>query len=116
MGGTEMAVSNAVPIVVDTPPTSLAARNRVVVFVGDDESAAALRTGFEGMSQMLELRRGNIRNAIRLLEDDTNLLAIVADISGIDNPIATLDDLARVCPADVHVALLGDHSDIAFYP
>ena len=51
-----------------------AIRNRVVCFVNDDLSAAALRTGLEGSN--LEVKRGTIRNAIKMLETDTELLAI----------------------------------------
>jgi pilus assembly protein CpaE len=112
-------MSNNIPAVVSEPvldaPTSLTARNRLVAFVEDDITAAALRTGFEGIEQTLEVKRGNIRNAIRLLEDNTELHSVIADISRIDNPIAALEDLSRVCPADVQVALIGDSTDIAFY-
>jgi pilus assembly protein CpaE len=88
-------------------------RNRVVCFVNDDLSAAALRTGLEGSN--LEVRRGTIRNAIKMLETDTELLALVADISKIDDPITELERLSRVCPADVRVALIGESTDISFY-
>ena len=50
-----------------------------------------------------------------MLETDTELLALVADISEIDDPITELERLSRVCPADVRVALIGDSTDIAFY-
>jgi len=58
----------------DTP--SAVIRNRVVCFVNDDLSAAALRTGLEGSN--LEVKRGTIRNAIKMLETDTELLGLVA--------------------------------------
>ena len=54
-------------------------------------------------------------NAIRMLETDTELFALVADISEIDDPITELERLARVCPADVRVALIGESTDIPFY-
>src|ERR1700722_7760802 len=95
----------------DTP--SAVIRNRVVCFVNDDLSAAALRTGLEGSN--LEVKRGTIRSAIKMLETDTELLGLVADISNIDDPIAELERLARVCPADVRVALVGESTDISFY-
>src|SRR5258707_11010781 len=88
-------------------------RNRVVCFVNDDLSAAALRTGLEGAN--LEVKRGTIRNAIKMLETDTELRALVADISETDDPITELERLSRVCPADVRVALIGESTDIAFY-
>src|ERR1700747_3201006 len=95
----------------DTP--SAAIRNRVVCFVNDDLSAAALRTGLKGSN--LEVKRGTIRNAIKMLETDTELLGLVADISGIADPITELERLSRVCPADVRVALIGESTEIPFY-
>ena len=96
----------------DTP--SVVIRNRIVCFVNDDLSAAALRTGLEGGN--LEVKRGTIRNAIRMLETDTELFALVADISEIDDPITELERLSRVCPADVQVALIGESTEIAILP
>jgi len=76
--------------IVDPPEesSSVVARNRIVCFVNDELSAAALRKGLEGSN--LSIRRGTIRNAIRMLETDTELLALVADISGIDDPFTEL--------------------------
>src|SRR6516164_5583462 len=103
-------------LAVVSPPketTSVVTRNRIVCFVNDDLSAAALRKGLEGAN--LEVKRGTIRNAIRLLEADTELLALVVDISQIADPLTELERLSRVCPADVKVAVVGESSDIQFY-
>jgi pilus assembly protein CpaE len=70
-------------------PTSLVTRNRIVCFVNDELSAAALRKGLEGSN--LVIKRGTIRNAIRMLETDTELFALVADISGLDDPFTELE-------------------------
>src|ERR1700745_609031 len=94
-------------------PTSVVTRNRIVCFVNDDLSAAALSKGLEGGN--LEVRRGTVRNAIRMLETDTELFALVADVSGIDDPITELERLSDVCPPDVRVALIGESTDIPFY-
>ncbi len=94
---------------------SLTGRNRIAAFVNDDVSAAALRTGLEDAVQTLDLKRGNIYDAIRLLEDDTELHSVVADLSGVVDPMIAIENLARVCPADVPVALIGDWDDMAFY-
>ena len=88
-------------------------RNRVVCFVNDELSAAALRKGLEGSN--LSIRRGTIRNAIRMLETDTEIFALVTDISGINDPFAELERLASVCPPDVRVALIGESREITFY-
>lgn len=98
------------------PPEEVASvvmRNRVVCFVNDELSAGALRKGLEGAN--LTIRRGSIRSAIKMLETDTELFALVTDISGIDDPFAELDRLASVCPPDVRVALIGDNREITFY-
>jgi pilus assembly protein CpaE len=99
-----------------SPPeeaASLVARNRIVCFVNDELSAAALRKGLEGSN--LSIKRGTIRNAIRMLENDTELFALVVDISGIDDPFTELERLASVCPPDVRVALIGESREISFY-
>src|SRR6476659_5772123 len=102
--------------IVVSPPEEAASpltRNRIVCFVNDELSAAALRKGLEGGN--LSIKRGTIRNAIRMLETDTELFALVTDISGIDDPFAELERLASVCPPDVHVALIGESREITFY-
>jgi pilus assembly protein CpaE len=90
-------------------------RNHIAAFVGDDITAAALRTGLDDVSQIIEIKRGDIFSAIRLLKDNTELHSLIVDISEVDDPIAALEDLARVCPADVPVAVIGDRTDLAFY-
>lgn len=98
-----------------SPPeaASVVERDRVVCFVDDELSAAALRKGLDGSN--LVIRRGTIRNAIRMLETDTELFALVVDISGIDDPFTELERLASVCPPDVRVSLIGESREIIFY-
>src|ERR1700746_3538366 len=106
----------SVNIAVVSPPeetTSVVTRDRIVCFVNDDLSAAALRKGLEGSN--LEVKRGTIRDAIKTLETDTELFALVADISEIDDPFTELERLSRVCPPDVRVALIGESREITFY-
>ena len=103
-------------MVVVSPPeetTSVVTRDRIVCFVNDELSAAALRKGLDGSN--LSIRRGTIRHAIRMLETDSSLSALVADISGIDDPFTELERLASVCPPDVRVALIGESREITFY-
>ncbi|MBB4369416.1 pilus assembly protein CpaE [Bradyrhizobium sp. cir1] len=103
-------------LAVITPPqdtTSVVTRNRIVCFVNDEISAGALGKGLEGSN--VTIRHGTIRNAIKMLETDTDLFALVTDISGIDDPFPELERLAGVCPPDVHVALVGDNREITFY-
>src|SRR3954465_2133023 len=99
----------SVTAVVNPPEeaASLVTRNRIVCFVNDELSAAVLRKGLEGSN--LTIRRGTIRNAIRMLETDTDLAALVTDISGIDDPFIELERLAGLCPPDVRVVLIGEN-------
>ena len=99
-----------------SPPEGVASvvtRNRIVCFVNDEISAAALRKGLEGSN--LSIKRGTIRNAIRMLEGDSEIFALVVDISGIDDPFTELERLASVCPPDVLVAVVGENREITFY-
>jgi pilus assembly protein CpaE len=50
-----------------------------------------------------------------MLESDTELFALVTDISGIDDPFTELERLSCVCPPDVRVALIGESREITFY-
>jgi len=105
-------VNMAIASPLEEPPSALT-RSRIICFVNDELSAAALRKGLEGSN--LTIRRGTIRNAIKMLETDTELFALVADISEIDDPFTELERLASVCPPDVQVALIGESREINFY-
>ncbi|HTI82259.1 MAG TPA: AAA family ATPase [Acetobacteraceae bacterium] len=101
-------------VAVSTPPErSLLLRDKIIAFVNDDLTASALRHGLQGTT--LDVRRGNIRHAIHALEANCELRAAIVDISGIDDPVSALEDLARVCPTDVPMVLIGNNSDIGFY-
>src|SRR3954471_9610792 len=88
---------------------SVVTRNQIVCFVNDELSAAALRKGLEGSN--LSIRRGSIRHAISMLESNTELFALVTDISGIEDPFTELERLASVCPPNVKVALIGENRE-----
>ena len=88
---------------------------KVVAFAADDDSAAALRTGLQTLGEDLEGRRGNLTPAVRDFERESAVRAAIVDISGIAEPQAALDDLARVCPAAVKVIVIGENTEIGFY-
>ena len=56
-----------------------------------------------------------MRQAIRYFEKEVPTQAVVVDITGIEDPQSALDDLARVCPPDVQLFVIGDNTDITFY-
>ena len=94
---------------------SLTLKRRIVAFLDDDASISTLQAGLEGTAHAIDVRRGGLRHAIRFLQKDTDIHAIVVDTSGIDDPLSGLEDLARVCPPDVLVTAVGDNTDIGFY-
>ncbi len=88
---------------------------KVIAFVDDETTATALRTGLSALGDDFELQRGNIRVAIRAYAKEVPAAVLIVDLSGVDNAQAALDDLARVCPPDVQVFVVGDNTDLHFY-
>lgn len=104
--------SNVVPLV---PATSAGAGRGVVAFASDDDTANALRIGLAALGDEFDLQRGNIQTSIKTFVKEKPPSVLIVDISGIENPQIALDDLARVCPPDVRVFVVGENTDIAFY-
>jgi pilus assembly protein CpaE len=103
------------PLVAEPTPQASLDALRVVAFVTDDASMAALRVGLLPLAEELDIRRGTVRQAIRFFEKQVSAQAVVVDVTGIEDAQATLDDLARVCPPDVQVFVVGENTDITFY-
>ncbi|MBR0680619.1 pilus assembly protein CpaE [Roseomonas eburnea] len=89
-------------------------RPALMVFVADEASEAAIRGGL-GDVLGAQMRRGTVRNAVKVLEKETTPRVLIVDISGIDDPFAALDDLASVCTPDVRVLVVGERTEIGFY-
>ena len=88
---------------------------RLLAFLTDEQSETALRIGLLGMVNDVQIRRGDVRAAIRYLEKEPAPGNLVVDVSGLADPAGALDDLARVCPPYVTVFACGDQADIGFY-
>lgn len=98
------------------PPVRLVGKaERVVAFVTDAPSEAALRAGLVEATAELEVRRGDITDAVKFVEREHGLRILLVDISGIENPVSALDQLAHVCPPDVTVLAIGTSADIGLY-
>jgi pilus assembly protein CpaE len=85
---------------------------RIAAFIDDDATVGILRSGLAVLGDDLEIHSGTIRAAIRYLEMDIPAQALIVDVSGIEDPQGALDHLARVCPADVRVFVIGESTDI----
>ena len=97
------------------PPLRPETARKIVAFVQDEESAAALRMGLTPIADDLDIRRGGLRHAVRFFEKEPPSRMAIVDIAAEENPQAALDDLARVCPPFVPVIVLGDNTEIGFY-
>ncbi len=98
------------------PPAAseLAGPGRTIAFVADDESANALRLGLIAAIPDLDIRRGTVRHAIRFFEKETAQTAIV-DVSGVPEAASALDSLARLCPPELKMLVIGETTEIGFY-
>ncbi len=89
--------------------------SRLLAFLTDEQSETALRIGLLGMVNDVQIRRGDVRTAIRYLEKEPAPGNLVVDVTGLTDPAGALDDLARICPPYVTVFACGDQADIGFY-
>ncbi|MBS0644474.1 MAG: AAA family ATPase [Proteobacteria bacterium] len=94
---------------------ALGTDGRIIAFVNDDETGNALRLGLISNADMLTIQSGGLRHAVRYLQKSAFSGMIIVDIEGIEDTASALDDLARVCPPDVRVVVIGTNTDIGFY-
>lgn len=100
------------------PQASAAAADRapLVAFVTDAESDAVLReTLLAELGEGAEVRRGDVLAATRALKRSTTPLALIVDVTGVDQPLSALEELALVVEPDVRVLVIGERQDAAFY-
>jgi pilus assembly protein CpaE len=112
----QMADSKAPPspVVPAAAPLEVA-DDRIVAFLSDEESRAAVRFGLQPLGDAVKILAGDITDAVRYLRRTPLDGMLIVDIEGIDNPQMALDDLAQVCPPDVRVVVIGNQTDIGFY-
>jgi pilus assembly protein CpaE len=91
-------------------------RTRIIAFVGNQETEAALREGLlEAVPQGFEIRRGTVRAAIAALQKMPTPQMLIVDVSGEDQPLSALGELSGVVEPDVRVLVIGDRDDLNFY-
>lgn len=99
-------------------PDTATRQNRLplLAFIADPDSEAVLREGLiDAVPQGFEVRRGNVRAALTALGRMATPKALIIDITGDDQPLALLGDLANVVEPDVQVMIVGQREDVAFY-
>src|SRR3984957_14368643 len=91
-------------------------RPSLVAFLTDRESEEALREGLsEATSETLDVRRGGIRAAIGVMQKSATPRVLVIDISGDEQPLSALSELAHVVEPDVCVLVVGEVEHADFY-
>src|ERR1700752_260168 len=91
-------------------------RPSLIGFVTDARSEAALRDGLgEVTVEQLDLRRGGVRAAVTAMQKSATPKVMLVDVSGEDQPLSMLSDLAHVVEPDVCVLVIGDTNNIDFY-
>jgi pilus assembly protein CpaE len=91
-------------------------RPSLVGFIVDAKSEEVVRDGLSDLTtETLDLRRGGIRAAIAAMQKQATPKVLVVDVSGEEQPLSALGDLANVVEPDVCVLVIGDIDHVDFY-
>ena len=91
-------------------------RPTLLAFLGDRGSEQALRDGLARISpEQFDFRRGGVRAAIATMQKQATPRILVVDVSGEEQPLTALAELAVVVEPDVNVVVIGDVSNMDFY-
>ncbi len=91
-------------------------RANFLAFVKDSKSETVIREGLgEVLPDGIDVRRGDIRQAIAALRKMQTPSLLLVDVSGEEPPRSVLQDLSEVVEPDVRVLVIGDRQDVNFY-
>jgi pilus assembly protein CpaE len=98
------------------PKTNAETAPRVKVFVSDQDSENIIRQalGDVGIDDFTATT-GNVTTATALLGKQTSPRLLIVDISGLEDPVSNILDLAEVCEPGIGVIAIGDCNDISLY-
>jgi pilus assembly protein CpaE len=91
-------------------------RPALIGFIADTRTEEALRDGLnEAHDIALDLRRGGIKAAIATMQKHVTPRVLIVDVSGEEQPLTALGELAHVVEPGVIVLLVGDNANMDFY-
>ena len=91
-------------------------RPNLMGFISDPESEAALQAGLTGLlPEAPDFRRGGIRTACAVMQKSSTPRVLIVDITGEDQPLKALGELASVVEPDVCVLVIGERDSTDFY-
>jgi pilus assembly protein CpaE len=104
------------PTPIEKAAKPLPGRVRVMAFVLDRQSEAAVNTCLSNLSvSNITVSRGGIAQAVKYVGVERSPETIIVDVSGAEMPAAQVHDLAELCEPGVTVVAIGDRNDIALY-
>jgi pilus assembly protein CpaE len=88
----------------------------VRVFTADRDSEAMIRQALsESGAGEAQYTQGTVVNAIAALAQGASSKLLIVDLSGVDDPIKRIHELADVCEPSTGVIAIGDRNDIILY-
>lgn len=88
----------------------------VRVFTADRDSEAMIRQALgESGAGEAQYTQGTVVNAISALAQAASSKLLIVDLSGVDDPIKRIHELADVCEPSTGVLAIGDRNDIILY-
>ena len=85
------------------------------VFVRDEHSEGIIRQSLKALNIESDFTEGNVTTAISTLAKDLSPQLLIVDLSGVEDPVLSVQELAEVCEPDVRVVVIGDKNDIVLY-
>lgn len=109
-------MNNTADLAIDGILASRGAGQDAKVYVRDQPSLQTIRGALAdiGIKDPVT-QQGDIETAMAALAKTSSPRLLIVDISGIDDPVARLGELAKVCDPDVNVVAVGDKNDIVLY-
>jgi pilus assembly protein CpaE len=86
------------------------------VFVNDRDSEGVIRQSLSELGiHDAQIAQGTVKNAIASLAQSPSSRLLIVDLSGVDDPVARINELAEVCEPNTGVLAIGDRNDIILY-
>jgi pilus assembly protein CpaE len=96
--------------------TSRVAAPTAKVFVSDQDSEGVIRQSLSDLGvDDAEFTKGTVETASAALATQASPRLLVVDLSGVEDPLARIDELAGRCEPDVSVVAVGDSNDVILY-
>jgi pilus assembly protein CpaE len=88
----------------------------VKVFVSDEDSEGVIRQSLSDLGiEGTEFRKGTVETATADLATQASPRLLFVDLSGFEDPVARIYELAERCEPSVSVVAIGDRNDIILY-